>query len=312
MYVGAFARLARDRFYREPRRLGRAAWSFFSSLPGQIQLFRVFSLPAFKGMVLSDPVFPFRHLSRYFLLPGLNAKVRTACLLHHYRFFIGRMPKVHLRRVALLEHESNGRTFSVIIGPPDANAPMEGELVLQLLVDATPVYHLQFTIIPGSLVHSEQRHVILVQRLQGAKGCFEQVSTATKAFADVAPPLLLLTVLEGAAAAWGIHEMACVSAQSQASCRLSIAEGSAAVFAEAYDDFFVRLGARRVCADYFSLPLPIADKPIELIGNGHKARTRRKRAFRHDLANRVCQRILEASWPETAPGVLPKPVTTAV
>ena len=309
MYVGTLTHLVRHRFYWNPRRLTRAAWAFISNPRGQMELLRIFSLPAFRAMVLLEPVFPFRHLSRNFLLPGLSGRMRTAGILHHYRFLIARNDS--LREVSLLEHESQGREFAVTLGPPVAHALMEGEALLQLLVDGTPVYQLQFTIVPGRLVHSEQRDVLFVQRLQGAKGCFEQISAATRAFADVAPPLLLVSVLEGIAAAWGIHEMAGISGESQLSCRL-YNEGSSAPFREAYDDFFVQLGARRVCADLFSLPLPIADKPMDRISNGHRARTRRKRAFRHEIANRVCQRILGAPCPQTAPKVLPEPVTTAV
>lgn len=309
MYVGAFAQLARYGFYWDPRRLARAAWSFISDPRGQMELLRIFSLPAFREMVLLEPAFPFRHLSRNFLLPGLSARMRTASILHHYRFLIARNDS--LREVSLLEHESNGRDFAVTLGPPVPNSLMEGESLLQLQVNGTPVYQLQFTIVPGRLLHSEQRDVIFVQRLQGAKGYFEQISAATRAVADVAPPLLLVSVLEGIAAAWGIHEMACISGESQFSCRL-YNEGSSAPFREAYDDFFVQLGARCVCADFFSLPLPIADKPMVRIGNGHKARTRRKRAFRHEIANRVCKSVLGTPWPQTAPEVLPEPVTTAV
>ena len=309
MYFGALTHLARHRFYWDPRRLARAAWAFMSNPRGQMDLLRIFSLPAFREMVLLEPVFPFRHLSRNFLLPGLTARMRTAGILHHYRFLIARNNP--LREVSLLEHESDGREFTVTLGPPVANAMMEGESLLQLQVGRTPVYQLQFTIVPGGVVHSEQRDVVFVQRLQGAKGCFEQISAATRAFADVAPPLLLFTVLEGIAAAWGIHEMACISGESQLSCRL-YNEGSSTPFREAYDDFFVQLGARRVSADLFSLPLPIADKPMDRISNGHKARTRRKRALRHEIANRVCHTILGVPWPQTAPEVLPEPVTAGV
>lgn len=308
MYVGAITHLLRHKFYREPRRLARAVWCFISNPRGQMELLRIFSLPAFRDIVLLEPVFPFRHLSRNFLLPKLTGKMRTASILHHYRFLIARSDR--LGEVSLLEHESNGRQFAVTLGLPVANALLEGESLLQLQVDGTPVYRLQFTIVPGRLVHSEQRDVIFVQRLQGAKGCFEQISVATRAFADVAPPLLLVSVLEGIAAAWGIHEMACISGETQLSCRL-YNEGSSAPFREAYDDFLLELGARPVCADFFSLPLPLVDKPIDRISNGHKARTRRKRAFRHEIANRVCQTILGAAWPQTAPAVPPQPVTTA-
>jgi len=293
-------RLARQKDYWAPKRLGRILWSISSNLRGQIELLRIFSLPAFRYMVLLDPVFPFRHLSTEFLFRGLSAKERTASLLHHYRFFISRISNHLVRQfghweIPVIEHRKNGRDFAVTLGPPGRNDLWEGESLLQLLVDGVPVYHLQFTIVPGWVLHSEQTDVVLVQRLQGVKGCFEPVSAATGAFGNAAPPLLLVTVLQGIAAAWGIHEMACVSAKSQISRKLCNDERSSALFRQAYDDFFLELGATRISADFFSLSLPIEEKPIELVGNGHKARTRKKRAFRHEIAARACQKLLEAA-----------------
>lgn len=300
VYVGPFLQIARQRSYWSPQRLMRGAWSFLSTLRSQMDLFRIFSLPAFKRIVLLDPIFPLRHLSREFLFPGLSAKERTASILHHYRLLTSRMSTHFLRQfgnsgVSVLEHRQDGKHFVVSLGLPAGNALMEGESVLQLLVDGLPVYVLQFTIVPGWLLNAEQQDVIFVQRLQGVKGCFEQVRAATRAFSDVAPRLLLITALQGIAAAWGIHEMACISAESQICSKRTKAEGSAALFRDAYDDFFVELGARRVSKDFFSLLLPIEEKPIQLVGNGHKARTRRRRAFRHEIANRVCHTLLEAA-----------------
>jgi len=292
--------MARQRRYWAPQRLGRVVWSIASNLRGQIELFRIFSLPVFRSLVLLDPIFLFRHLSRDFLFRGLSAKERTASILHHYRFLLSRISDYLLRQsgpweIPLMEHRKNGIDFSVTLGLPSKYALFEGESLLQLFVDGVPVYGIQFTIVPGWVLHSEQRDVVFVQRLQGVKGCFEQVSAATSAFSDVAPPLLLMTVLQGIAAAWGIREIACISAQSQYGSKFHNDDRSSALIRRAYDEFFLELGAARVSADFFSLSLPVEGKPIEAIGNGHKARTRRKRVFRDEIANRVCQTILEAA-----------------
>jgi uncharacterized protein VirK/YbjX len=300
MYLVPFMQMARQRAYWSPQRLRRVVWSIAGNLRGHIELLRIFSLPAFRSLVLVDPVFSFRHLSTEFLFRGLSANERTASILHHYRFLISRMPnRIHRQfghwEILVLEHRKNGKGFAVTLGPPPKDALWEGESLLQLKVDGVPVYHLQFTIVPGWVLRTEQRDVVFVQRLQGVKGCFEEVSAATKAFGDVAPRLLLVTVLQGIATAWGIREMACISAKSQCASKRSNDERSSTLFRQAYDEFFLELGATRVSADFFSLPLPIVEKPIELIGNGHKARTRRKRAARHEIANRVCEAIREAA-----------------
>jgi uncharacterized protein VirK/YbjX len=296
MYFVPFIYMARQRFYWSPQRLGRIVWSIASNFHRHLELLRIFSHPAFKSLVLLDPIFPFRHLSTQFLIPGLTADQRTASLLHHYRFLMSRISGPALRQygrgeIELLAHRKNDTLFSVTLGPLMKIGLWEGESLLQLMVDGVPVYRLQFTIIPGSVLQSEHRDLIFVQRVQGVKGCFEQISAATKAFRDVAPPALLIAVMQGIAAAWQIHEMACISAKSQYSSYFR--EPSSAPIKQAYDDFFLELGATRVCNDFFSLSLPIEEKSLDHIGNGHKARTRKKRAFRQEIANRACQSILE-------------------
>lgn len=281
-----------------PQRLGRVLWSIIRNLRGQIELLRIFSRPAFKTMAFREPVFSFRQHARDFLFPGLSAKKRTVSILHHYRFLLSRMSDRLSRlsglwKVPLMEHQKDGRDFAVTLGLPPKDALLEGESLLELLVDGAPIYHLQFTIVPGWVLNSEQRDVIFVQRIQGVKGCFEEIGAATKAFSEIAPPLLLVSVLQGIAAAWGVREMACISAKSQYTAKYYDDEDSSARYKEAYDNFLLELGATRVSAEFFSLALPLQEKPIALIGNGHKARTRRKRAFRREIANRVCQAILE-------------------
>ncbi len=300
LYFAPLTQMARQRANWAPRRLGRVAWSFAIDLRAHLELFRIFSQPPFRSLVLLDPVFSFRHLSRDFLFRGLGPNERTACVLHHYRFLLSRMSDRLLRELGnpgfpVMEQRSDGRNFSVTLGRPGKKDIWEGETLLQLLVDSVPVYCLQFTIIPGWVLQSEQRDVIFLQRIQGSKGCFEQVNAATKAFNDIAPPLLLLAVLQGIAAAWGIRAMACISARSQISSQRCDDERSLTLFRQAYDDLFLQLGATRVSADFCWLPLPLQEKPIELIGNGHKSRTRRKRAFRREIAQRVCETIGEAA-----------------
>jgi uncharacterized protein VirK/YbjX len=299
MYFVPFMQMAQQKANWSPQRLRRFVCSIASNPGGQIELLRIFSLPAFRTLVLLDPIFPVRHLSRDFLFRGLSTNERTASILHHYRFLKSRIPNRILHQfghweIPVIEDRKNGRAFTVTLGLPPKNALWEGESLLQLKADGAPVYQLQFTIVPGWVLQTEPRDVVFVQRLQGMKGCFQEIGAATKAFGDVAPPLLLLTALQGIATAWGISEMACISASSQYSSRFHKDERSSALYRQAYDDFFLKLGARRITADFFSLSLPFGEKPIELISNGHKARTRRKRAIRHEIANRASQTILEA------------------
>lgn len=79
-------------------------------------------------------------------------------------------------------------------------------------------------------------------------------------------------------------------------------EKSAALFQESYDDFFVELGATRDAADFYSSPLPVIEKSVDQIRNGHKSRTRKKRAFKLEIARQVrCQiEFASTSWKLTS------------
>lgn len=48
VYVGPWVHLARRKFYWSPPRLARCASSFLTTRRGQIELHRIFSLPAFR------------------------------------------------------------------------------------------------------------------------------------------------------------------------------------------------------------------------------------------------------------------------
>jgi uncharacterized protein VirK/YbjX len=195
-----------------------------------------------------------------------------------------------------MERRNNGRDFAVTLSLPAKDSLWEGETLLQLRVDGVPVYELQFTIVPGWVLNSQQQDVVFVQRVQGMKGCFELVKAVSKAFSYLGPPLLLVTVLQGIAAGWGIRELACISARSQYCNRKSFEDFDWPTLSRrVYDEFLSELGATRVCADFFSLSLPIEGKPIEAVETRHRAAARKKRAVRNEVANRVCQTILEAA-----------------
>ena len=152
----------------------------------------------------------------------------------------------------------------------------EGELTLSLRVDGDIVFVLSFTIVPGSLVESKAAETLLITRLQGIKGCHRQIGDATTAMHDVAPCLLLVAALQGVADAFGISAIAAVPADRQT----SYTKDYAFAFKEAYDDLFIERGLSKGTTGFFSSPVPIAQKPLTSIKQGHKLRAKKKRAFR--------------------------------
>jgi len=77
---------------------------------------------------------------------------------------------------------------------------------------------------------------LLITRLQGIKGAYPQISAATKACMTL-PRRTAFAALKGVADAFGIGEIAAVSAARQSSYHRDYA----AFFQEAYDDFFAQV-----------------------------------------------------------------------
>jgi uncharacterized protein VirK/YbjX len=293
VFIVPIIQLARDRYYWSPPRLARALRGLLTNLQGQCEIFKLMALPEFRRMASVDPHVPFKYLSRDYLARCLSVSERASCFMHHYSYLHRKFPSKLLRQtmqrdVRVFELKVDGHVYVVSMALSRKES-REGELSLTLEVDGAEVYVLQFTVVPGWVVKSGAADVLLITRLQGIKGCYPQIHQATKAFREVAPPALLLSVLQGIAKACNINELAGVCARSQ----FSYNECSLSAFSEAYDEIFTQLGAGRSSADYYSCSLPLPEKPVDHIKNGHRSRTKKKRAFKLEIADRVCQLIAE-------------------
>jgi hypothetical protein len=113
---------------------------------------------------------------------------------------------------------------------------------------------------------------------------------ATKALHDVGPAALLLAALQGLAHAFGISELAGVCATRQSSYTKELSS----LYRSAYDDFFAELEAARNPDGFFVSPIPLPEKPVACVKQGHRLRTREKRAFKRRIAADVCRLLLES------------------
>jgi hypothetical protein len=153
---------------------------------------------------------------------------------------------------------------------------------LNLLVNGEIVFILAFTIVPGWVVKSKASEVLLISRIQGVRGRYDEISLATKSLWGIAPSPLLLAAMQGFGRALGIEEFASVSSTTH---RYSFEEEYAAHVESNYDGFFEALGVPKTPYGYFSSPIPLEDKPLALIKRGHKIRTKQKRAFKEEVQN---------------------------
>ena len=136
------------------------------------------------------------------------------------------------------------------------------------------------------------------------RGCkasrsYSQIAAATKALHDVAPGALLLAALQGLGDAFGISEIAAVSAARQS----AYSEDSAAAFQHAYDNFFAEAGMAHQATGFYRASIPLQGKPLACIKRGHKLRTREKRAFKQQI-QATCASYFENSAPAASQKLL--------
>ena len=195
----------------------RAMKDVASDIETHRKLRRLLKLPPFVDTVENNPKFAFKYLTGNYLVRKITVPERAACFLHHYQRLHALLPDRVLRQtlhwdVPLYEFSGDGQRFDITMG---RSRPFykEGELSLNLKLDGQIFFTLSFTIVPGRIVKAATEEVLLISRLQGTPGCYpDQMKVATKAMHGVRPRTMLFFALEGVAEAFGIGEVAGVSA----------------------------------------------------------------------------------------------------
>lgn len=259
-------------------------WRILTNLAMHRKVVQVLRLRPFAAIVESNPKFAFKYLAAKYLVRGLTVTERASCFVHHYTRLYDSISDRALQQILYWDvelrtiFETGGRlALSVGTSRPFEN---EGELSLLLKMDGEIFFTLSFTIVPGWVVKSKAAEVLLISRLQGMPGYSpERIRLAIKAMHGVRPRALLLSALEGIAIALRIQEIASVSTRNHVDYRKELDT----VFKNSYDDFFAELGLMNSGTGFFTSTVPLDDKPLSLVKQGHKIRTRKKRAFRKQV-----------------------------
>lgn len=284
-------RFARQKKSWSPRLLLSLLWRAVWSLRSRHVLRAIVTFPEYRELLRTDPRFRFRYLARNYLSRRLTVTERTFCFSHHYKWLHDHLSSALLSKVLygsvpLIKIAGSGRSYTIRCGtsrPIDT----EGELSLSMEADGETIFILSFSIIPGRVVRSDSTDALLITRMQGTKGCFNEISLATKAMRYVAPPALLVAVLEGFGIAFGIRTLACVSGTDQT----SYCWKRAAVFKAAYDAFFIDRGVAKNNAHLFVSMIPMNMKPLSAIKRGHKLRAKRRRELKRLIAEATQQSL---------------------
>jgi uncharacterized protein VirK/YbjX len=293
----------KENYWNVPRLLRGLlrAHSFFVNWQAQIQILDLLERPAFQGMTRRYPMFSVKYMRRNYLCRDLATELRAAALIHHYQFMHQRLEYGLLRRilfekVTLWQSGAGPNVCAITLALSDP-VDNEGEFSLHFDLNGTPLFILSFSAVPGRVVETAAQHALLIARLQGIPGQFNQFRLARKLLSDVAPPAALMAALEGIAKSLAIRDVAGLCSTHNNSYGPPFGPN----LEERYEGFFIALGMTRSSSGTFCLArLPLPEKPLQAIKPGHRLRTKAKRALKDQIrvaaAEAVrCDRMLTQS-----------------
>jgi uncharacterized protein VirK/YbjX len=285
--------LARQKHSWSPALIADEFWRFITNIGRYREIRRLLKNHLYAEIVENNPGFAFKYIVPNYLARGLTVRERATCFLHHHGRMHAILSECALRQilqgeVTLHEIDKGDNRFALTICQARYPFDKEGELIINLKVNGKIVFILSFTIVPGWVVRSKVAQIVLLTCLQGISNCYPQIKLATKSLHEVGPSALLLAALEGVADAFGIGEIVAVGATNQS----FYCKEFAASFKSAYDEFFAQLVMTKTAEGFFCCPVPIEDKPLEFIKQGHKLRTKGKRAFKQQIRLACASRFL--------------------
>jgi uncharacterized protein VirK/YbjX len=223
-------------------------------------------------------------IGRSYLANSFGDREKYICFFHHYMFICqATLPqsfqKMILKEVCLFRFHSDAHAYAIILHS-NRELDNEGEMILQFQSEGTSIYSLTFSIVPaevfGGVTNDES--AILISRMQGKAGKFEEMRLATKAMGEITPQMCLVAALQGVAGALGVRTVVGVAAANQ----LSFDDSESEMFDRAYDRFFRSIGAAGPRRGFYFFEVPLPEKPIT---PGHRGRKQSKREFRKAVAN---------------------------
>ena len=262
-----------------PTSRGWRLLTLFSHLPDYVRYYLKLRRSAYgRAIPRGDPFFERKFVTPY-LANFLTAEQRLTIQSHLCEFvdrtFCPQSVLPQLRDgLVLWRKPCDDDVVTMVLGLPKRTM-LEGDLTLELLVNATMIYRLSFSFVPGHVLKMDDHHVLLIGGSQGVQGTADHTRRVARQNAEIPPSGLLLTGLRAIAEALDITTLAGVSAASQ-----SVVHAAPDLHRNAYDDLWLtHHGTLR--NGIFIMPVKPTDDAV--IEGSHRARTRRKRRYRQGL-----------------------------
>ena len=309
--VESLLALVCQRIAWSPGLIGGELWRLLTNIGAYREIRSLLRSHPFTEITEENPGLGLRFTVPNYMARSFSGEERAACFLHHYRRIKTALPEDVLRQifkesVTVYQVIEGGVRFAWALGTPHWPNDREGELNLSLRVNEDPVFHLSFNIIPGWIVKSDAEEVVLITRLQGARGARSLLRIIHSCLHDYSPRALLLAALQGVADAFGIREIDAVCAADQRSYN----DNRAAALKRGYDDFFKAQGMLLGPAGQYFCKTPIEPRPAASFRGRDRSRARKRLAFRRNiqsncaeffqhLIDRVNDRVIDRSLIET-------------
>ena len=168
-------------------------------------------------------------------------------------------------------------TDVVIARPPQA--------VAAFAADAIPLYELSFSL--AEKANGAGAAVMLIVRIQGARGHFAEIRKATLDGGDISPAHLLVSAAEGIAVALGVSTVLGIGNDEQLS--KSSIDKAGCLFD--YDAFWESLGGRPR-RGWFQFDAPYAPRPLSQTPAHNRRHKRRKRLIKAAVKEHVTAEFL--------------------
>ncbi len=250
-----------------------------------IKLMRVMSHPRTRPLVRRHPKIAYKYLVKYAAL-NLATRCRLALVTSHYslvqKFFNDAFSdEVYGDRLSLWKSPQPDFPLSIDLDFP-APFHTEGDLCATMRLGDREVYRMVFILSSGATFGLGEQNVIFITCVQGLTNQ-ATLRGITAECNDVHPADVLMAVVQGIATSLGIATMVGIRDDQQ------ICNSGRTYFS--YDSFFDEYGALDQKVNAHLIRVPLQRKELALIPAKHRARTRRKRAFRDAISNDVQQTL---------------------
>ncbi|MDB5989004.1 MAG: hypothetical protein JWQ10_407 [Herbaspirillum sp.] len=259
----------------------RRAVLLLINLRQHLKLIRILSHPQATQLIIRYPELSYKYLRNYIAL-DISTTTCLAILIEHYSYLQKHFKSdfldiVYHSTIRLWSQRIDDISVEIVLDFPHT-IDFEGDLCLIFKKDQVSIYRIIFVIANGSSFGLANDHVIFISSVQGM-GDFEDVKQATKVCRDIQPAQLLMAAMNGVGMALGVDTIVGIGNKNQ------ISQGDKFYFS--YDKFFENYGDLIPTSNFYKMPLPYAEKPLDLIDARHRKRSLQKRIFKNEIRDQV-------------------------